>query len=314
MIIVIAIFVCVDSYGNWKAESEQQEATSSQIRDGAYGISETPATFPFSEPSGRVEGTSREIVNDVVLGDVPAADYSYPFDGTLGNAVAVKRSGDENGYNSGTYPEADAGIVPVFKDGIEGKAIYLDGTYGIELKDIVKPLSDSYTISFWFKAEEIPDWSPFMIIGSNLLDVGVSQNYISFNKKTIDEEEIVPIFNTVNSSWGNSCEIRPSLEDKKCIDLNEWNFITVCVDGTEISEEDQNKLKGYLYLNSELIGAGEVSRMYVEEQNMRAYVGISCFDALFRAYYDEIHIWNTRLSEHQISEMYIEYLKIDSSY
>ena len=253
--------------------------------------------------------STKEIVNGTILGSVPAADYSFSFDGSLDNAVAVRREGDVEGFNEGTYPVADAGITPQYVAGMEGQALYLDGSYGVELTGI-EGLADSYTISFWFRAEELCDWSPFFLLGSNLLDAGVSQNYISFNKKTTEEGvDVVPIFNTVNCTWGNSCEIRPCSEDTKQIDLGQWNYLTICVDGTQLSETDQTKVMGYLYLNSELIGSGEVSKLSLEEENMYAYVGINCYDRLFRSCYDEIHIWNSLLNENQISAMYAAYQK-----
>ena len=252
---------------------------------------------------------TKEIVNGTILGSVPVADYSFSFDGSLDNAVAVRREGDVDGFNEGTYPVADAGITPQYVEGMEGQALYLDGNYGVELTGI-EGLADSYTISFWFRAEELCDWSPFFLIGSNLLDAGVSQNYISFNKKSTEEGvDVVPIFNTVNCTWGNSCEIRPCSEDTKQIDLGQWNYLTICVDGTRLSETDQTKVMGYLYLNSELIGSGEVSKLSLEEENMHAYVGINCYDRLFRSCYDEIHIWNSLLNENQISAMYAAYQK-----
>lgn len=260
------------------------------------------------EAQKSVESTM-EIVNDTILSNVPIADYSYSFNGQLNGAKVVTREGDYGGFNDGTYPTENMEKTALYTEGMEGDAVYLDGTYGLELCDM-KPLSDSYTISFWMKAEELYDWSPFITIGSNLLDANVSQNYISFNQKTTEEgEAVVPIFNTINATWGNSCEVRPSLEDKKCIDLNQWNYITICVDGTKVSENDQTKVTACLYVNSEMVGCGEVSKMCFEETNMKAYIGINCFDQLFRSCYDELHIWNRLLDENQISTMYVAYLK-----
>ena len=62
---------------------------------------------------------------------------------------------------------------------------------------------------------------------------------------------VVPIFNTINAVLQNSCEVRPVIEDKQCIDLNEWNYITICVDSSKPSEADPNKVEAYLYVNSE---------------------------------------------------------------
>jgi hypothetical protein len=174
----------------------------------------------------------------------------------------------------------------------------------------VDHLADSYTISFWLKAEQLCDWSPFLVIGSNLLDVDGTQNYLSFNKKSTEEgDTVVPVFNSVNRIVSNSCEVRPSLENKRCVNLNEWTYITICVDGTQVSESDSSKVTGYLYINSEMVGSGEVSKLELDETNLKAYVGINCFDELYRASFDEIHIWNSLLSENQISAMYAAYLQ-----
>lgn len=266
-----------------------------------------PIMFLEQDTEEETVESTMEIVNDVILSDIPAADYSYSFEKKLSNAKVVTREGDFGGYNDGTYPEENTEKSPLYTEGIEGYAIYLDGSYGLELCDIA-PLSDSYTISFWMKAEELYDWSPFLIIGSNLLDAGVTQNYVCFNKKTSEDgESVVPIFNTVNATWAHSCEVRPSLEEKKCIDLNEWNYITIRVDGTQVSEEDPNMVTAYLYLNSEMIGSSQVCKMAFDGTNMKAYIGINCFDKLFRVCYDEIHIWNMLLDENQISSMYAAY-------
>lgn len=261
-------------------------------------------------PSGPQTGLApMEIVGNVMLTDVPAADYSFSFERMLDGAKVVTREGDIEGFNEGTLPEENTGKDPVFIEGIEGDAIYLDGSYGVELCDIA-PLADSYTISFWMKAEEMHDWSPFLTIGSHLLDANVSQNYVCFNKKTSEDgSEVVPVYNTINATLGYSCEVRPGFDDKKCINLNEWNYITIRVDGTAVSEEDEVRVAAYLYLNSELIGIGEVCKMSFDASDMKAYIGINCYDILFRVAYDEIHIWNCLLDEHQISSMYIAYLK-----
>lgn len=251
----------------------------------------------------------KEIVNGMILGDVPAADYAYSFDREVRGARIVTRPEENGEYCDGAYPVENTEKTPLFTEGIEGEAVYLDGSYGIELCDM-KPLAESYTISFWMRAEEIYDWSPFLVIGSNLLDADVSQNYISFNKKTSeDSQDVVPIFNTINAYCGNSCEVRPSLEEKDCIDLHEWNYITIRVDGSKISEEDSSKVTAYLYINSEMVGSSEVSKMSFEETNMHAYLGINCFDRLFKVCYDELRIWNTLLSESQINDMYIAYIQ-----
>ncbi len=297
-----AIFV------NGMEEAEEAAEVKAARRAKEVDIEDVqPVEIPELDPWRHDTEVQMEIVNDMILSDVPAADYSYSFDKQIQGARVVTRPEDYAGENGGTYPEESRTKKPLFIEGIEGEAIYLDGSYGIELCDMA-PLEDSYTISFWMKAEEIYDWSPFLVIGSNLLDANVSQNYISFNKKTSEDgEDIVPIFNTINAYAGNSCEVKPSQEVKSCIDLNRWNYITIRVDGSQVSETDPSKVMAYLYVNSEMVGCSEVSKMSFDETNMHAYIGINCFDRLFRVCYDELRIWNCLLDENQISHMYLAY-------
>ncbi len=265
--------------------------------------------LPGLEPEKpEVDSSSKEIINDVLLSNVPKADYSYSFNGKLNDAVVVTREGDEGHFNNGTYPEPSEDVLPLFTEGVEGDALYLDGSYGVALQG-VEPLNESYTISFWFRADELLDWSPFLMIGSHLMDVGGSQSYLSINRKTTEEgEQVVPIFNTIDAALNNSCEIRPSMEQKKWINLNEWAYITICVDASAASGAAEGRAMGYLYMNSELIGSGEVSLLNMDEESVCAYLGISCFDQLFRASYDEVHIWKYVLDESQISSMYTAYI------
>lgn len=258
-------------------------------------------------PEPRVVEKSMEVVNDVILTSVPVADYSYTFNRNLGNAIVVTRDEEAMQQYGGAYPIANTEVKPKFAEGIEGSCIYLDGTYGIQMEDIEK-LGESYTVAFWFKAEEIFDWVPFVAIGTNMLDASVSQRYFSINKKTTEDgESVLPIFNTINNELENAYEVRPSADNKECIHLDEWNYIVITANSKKALEEDPDKIKGYLYLNSELIGTDIISKLYLEPGNINAYLGINCFDRLFKAYYDEVHIWNCCLTENQISTMYLAY-------
>lgn len=308
ILIAAAVPLCTAVSAREEKNREEREAHLEE-QEAQAGAAQAAVALPTMEQEKPVVESSKEIVRDALLSDVPSADYSYSFDDRLDNSVTVTRSGDVGGFNEGTYPERSDEVLPLFTDGMEGSALYLDGTYGVELLGI-EGLADSYTISFWFRADELCDWSPFLMIGSNLLDVDATQNYITFNKKTTEEgEAVVPVFNTINRTCDNSCEVRPSSDNKQCVSLNEWTYITICVDAEQVSETDDMKVTAYLYVNSELVGSGEVSKLSLETENLKAYVGIDCFDELYRASFDEIHIWNSMLDESQISAMYVAYIQ-----
>ncbi|MFG6334503.1 MAG: LamG domain-containing protein [Lachnospiraceae bacterium] len=302
LLVVAALIFVVARNETQKNDSGQEDEQESAAAGTDVGDAVVTVALPGLEPEKPEVDSSKEIVGDVLISNVPKADFSFSFNSKLNDAAVVTRA------ESGVYPEITEDVYPLFTEGIEGEALYLDGSYGVELLGL-DALNDSYTISFWFRADEMYDWSPFLMIGSYLMDVGGSQSYLSFNKKTTEEgEEVVPIFNTIDAILNNSCEVRPSMDHKKCIDLNEWYYITICVDASASSGAEEGRAMGYLYLNSELIGSAEVSRLNMDPGNIRAYLGISCYDELFRASYDELHIWKDMLDESQISSMYTAYI------
>ncbi|MDE5717685.1 MAG: LamG domain-containing protein [Lachnospiraceae bacterium] len=306
VLIAVAAFIYAAAQSGTQQNNEAQESV--PVAEPSADALANVALPELGPEKPEVDSSSKEIINDVLLSNVPKADYSYSFNGKLNDAVVVTRAGDDGRFNSGTYPEPSEDVFPLFTEGVEGDALYLDGSYGVALQD-VEPLNESYTISFWFRADELFDWSPFLMIGSHLMDVGGSQSYLSINRKTTEEgEQVVPIFNTIDAVLNNSCEIRPSMEQKRWINLNEWVYITVCVDASASSGAAEGRAMGYLYLNSELIGSGEVSLLNMDEESVCAYLGISCYDELFRASYDEVHIWKYVLDESQISSMYTAYI------
>lgn len=302
---IAAVVIAVTAQNKTQKDNSGQESVPA---DTDAGTVQASISLRGLEPEKPEVDSSKEIVGDVLLSNVPRADFSFSFNGKLNDAAVVVRPDDDGQTNDGAYPEITEDIYPLFTEGVEGEALYLDGSYGVQLFG-VDALNDSYTISFWFRADEMYDWSPFLLIGSHLMDVGGEQSYLSVNKKTTEEgEEVVPIFNTIDAVFNNSCEVRPSMDQKKCIELNDWNYITICVDASDSSGAGEGRAMGYLYLNSELIGSAEVSRLNMDSENVKAYLGISCYDELFRATYDEVHIWKEMLNESQISSMYTAYI------
>ncbi len=309
-VLIVLLVAAVLIYEAVQSRTKQNnDAQESVPVDGSSADALANVALPGLGPEKpEVDSSSKEIIKDVLLSNVPKADYSYSFNGKLTDAVVVTIAGDVGRFNEGTYPEMSEDVFPLFTEGVEGDALYLDGSYGVALQG-VEPLNESYTISFWFRADELFDWSPFLMIGSHLMDVGGSQSYLSINRKTTEEgEQVVPIFNTIDAALNNSCEVRPSMEQKKWVNLNEWVYITICADASASSGAAEGRAMGYLYLNSELIGSGEVSLLNMEAENVYAYLGISCYDELFRASYDEVHIWKQLLDESQISSMYTAYI------
>ena len=194
----------------------------------------------------------------------------------------------------------------IYQSGIEGKSVYLDGTYGIQLADL-QNVGETYTICFWMKAENFCDWSPFIQIGSDFLDTKGLRNYITVNQKT-DGQPVSPIFNSVQNQYGNSFEIRPDNSSIKSLNTDMWYYITLVVDGSKKGTMSHT-VKGKMYLGGQLIGSGNVATGTLNNDSLTAYLGINCWDKLYSVYFDEVRIWDQVLSEDQIYTLYQAYMQ-----
>lgn len=145
LVAVVLIYEAVQS-----RTKQNNDAQESVPVDGSSADALANVALPGLGPEKpEVDSSSKEIIKDVLLSNVPKADYSYSFNGKLTDAVVVTRAGDVGRFNEGTYPEMSEDVFPLFTEGVEGDALYLDGSYGVALQG-VEPLNESYTISFWF--------------------------------------------------------------------------------------------------------------------------------------------------------------------
>ena len=103
--ISIVLFVAaVLIYAAVQNRTQQNNVTQeSAPMDGASTDALANVALPELEPEKpEVDSSSMEIINDVLLSNVPKADYSYSFNGKLNDSVVVTRAGDEGRFNSGT--------------------------------------------------------------------------------------------------------------------------------------------------------------------------------------------------------------------
>ena len=79
--------------------------------------------------------------------------------------VRVDDTGDNDGANFGIAPSAE--IAFRYGEGPVGKALFLDGTFGIDL-GIAPTNTDTWTVSFWVNASRLSDYGPTLQIGYNM--------------------------------------------------------------------------------------------------------------------------------------------------
>jgi len=213
--------------------------------------------------------------------------YENGFDGSLGGAQTMTRPNP-----TPSMPVVDSSVTPQFKDGKNDKALYLDGTYGVLLD--TEAVGDTYTLAFWVKPESLSIYGPIIQIGSDLLSENLSATWLNITKCPGDwggEQSVIWSRNETTGAW-------PWYGAGYVIPLNEWTHIAVVVDGKTPGTE-ANTVASKLYINGELVRTGNVATGTFEG-DAKAYVGINCWDALFKGYLDDIKIYNTVLTDDEI--------------
>lgn len=257
---------------------------------------EGPATEAAAEEETKVVSDTNEVVDDVILRNVPKALYSYDFEEDLGNAQVVVRNTPE------AMPEVTDSIEAQYVTGIDGKAVYLDGTYGLRLSDVEK-IGTSYSVAFWMKAEELYDWAPFIHIGYKLLDP--SQRCRLWLGQKTDGAAVSPILSSEHAGTGVSFEIRPN-RVIHAMEPGVWYHIVFTVDGTT-QGSNANSLYGTLYVAGQYAGGGNIAVNTMNVDEFDVYLGINCWDTLYPAAFDGVKIWNQVLDADQVEELFNAY-------
>lgn len=262
--------------------------------------SETNEITGIGPAAGQEEEISdtNEVVKGIVLNNVPKSVYSYEFDyyEELGNAQVVIRNEPE------TMPEIAGDREPKYVAGMDGNAVYLDGSYGIRLGD-VRNIGTSYTIAFWMKADDLLDWAPFIHIGYNLLDSD-QRCRLWLGQKTGDAS-VAPIISSDHARFQVSYEIRPA-GVYNSMQPGEWYHVAFTVDGTK-QGTSATSVQGTLYVAGQKVGEGDVAVDTMNADNLDVYLGINCWDDLYPVAFDSVKIWDQVLDASQIEELFDAY-------
>lgn len=276
-------------------EQEIQETDAGYVDDSAQS-DQSEAAQEAEEAEGVVSDTN-EVIGDKILDNIPKAVYSYQFNEDLGNAEVVVRNAPES------EPEKSDDIEPQYVHGMDGKAIYLDGTYGIKLSDVEK-VGDSYTIAFWMKADRLCDWSPFIHIGHDLNNPE-KRVRLWLGQKT-DGVSVAPIISSERAEVNYSFEIRPEQSKPNTVQPDIWYYIVFTVDGSKRGSRTGSVL-GTLYVAGQYIGQGDIVLDTMNADEFNVYLGINPWDELYPVAFDDVKIWDQVLDSGQVQELYNAY-------
>lgn len=189
---------------------------------------------------------------------------SFGFENDANGAVAVQKS------------TSNVNVEPVekdmqYKDGVNGgKAIYLDGTYGLKLCD-TEGMGGNYTISYWMKPEVLgSDVDPTLAAGTFTpqywLNLTFGRTVWSYNSGFVENDA--------------------RLSYKQ----NEWQLVFLAVEGS----------KARLYVDGELKVDGKIAPDILGKDGAAVYFGANAWDAYFKGYLDELKIYDYALDETQV--------------
>lgn len=224
-------------------------------------------------------------------------------------------------------------------NGVKGSCIYLDGTYGVKLENLVETSGEAYTISFWVNVQTMATYMPSLQIGRNLGDSGDDKTVAWLNVTQTDFFGNGASFPTVwnrNSAFGDDADgdgvkdgVWPWINklDDTVYGKKEWIMITIVSTGEAYSYTDidtglnEDRIACLLYINGVEVMNGTpdgvtslamnsqyhgLSPEIMKGDGLEGYLGINYWDLTMRAYFDELYIYDYALTAGQVATLWAD--------
>ena len=251
----------------------------------------------------------------------------YSFEDVESSGTLVKRVNETDKSNIPSE-EYTKDIVPEYGDGVKGKAIHLNGEYGLRLDKIAGSASKSYSISMWVKADAYKENTP--IVQTSASEFGVTNKGMG--------ESWCAIAGNNGSSFGQGTTLKiwsygadythVSLSGKPALSSGEnaeWTYLTLVVDGEKSLDAD-GKEAGYkkgtglakVYMDGVLVASGNVQNEKegydvtvdgeTKHYDMKTYVGVNAWsaDKYFQGFVDELVFTSDVMTEEEVVANYNE--------
>lgn len=197
---------------------------------------------------------------------------AFNFEDNTNGATAVAKA---------ATPVEQSGVSYQYQEGAVGKAITLDGTYGLKLMDNANALGESYTISFWMNPKNV---------GSGV-DPTVAAGLFSpeyWLNLTLD-----------GKIWSRNGDYIETGASSAYI-ANKWQHVTLTVDGNSEGTAPGTVI-GQLYVDGEVVSKGNVAKGIMTQIGAKLYFGVNAWDAYFSGALDDVMVFNKVLSEEEIA-------------
>lgn len=261
---------------------------------------------------------------------VPKATYTFNMNKKSSKVVAVTRKGDVNGVaGEAAKKKAKGGVMPTvnkkkkvqYKKGHKGKALYLDRTYGVQLKGVKLSGSKAWTVSFWIKIPSgLGNFTGVFFATSDMTDA--SAKWLSVTKRTdLTENGGSPIIwsrDAKANQWPWYCKNGVDKKTKKAVwtygtalDGKKWVHIVVAANPKKKVEYGEKGKADYVkgpqvftYVNGKAYGNGTYAKGAINSKT-KYFLGINGWDTPAKAFYDDVQIWSGKaLTAKQAKQLY----------
>lgn len=248
---------------------ESDKSKASVTEDGLVTVTAITATTVTVIATARDDKrVTKEVVITVNPDRQTVAEYS--FDGTIGSGKTV-------GSKTTAAPKSK---TPTYVEGVNGgKAIAITGagSDGVVLDTV--PKDNTYTISYWMKANTTSTFSPAIFIGAA---DQTTEAWVSIGQGWQSSWDTAPmVWSKANGSY---YDVVPTTG----IQTGKWYHVTLSVDnGT-----------GTIYIDGKQTATGTVAA--VIGKDTKIFLGVNAWDTPFNGAIDELKIYDRALSPAEI--------------
>lgn len=260
------------------------------------------------------------------------AHYTFDGDGEGYSAVTQVNKADDSTNDGATYDLESVDASFYYADGAVGKALFLDGSYGLDL-NLEATGTDVYTVSYWLNAKFFFQFGPTLQMGYNIgkaADAGNNVTWMNITESTwgADSKLIFPMIWSRNEASdaqdGTDCWPWMYAWDDSVHGKQEWVMITVVCSGEKQDGPTGSTTVGaQYYLNGQLMYDSQdnyANHTYWEEwtwdatlapnimqpgdSEFEAYFGVNYWDPLFIGYVDDLYVYDQALTAGQVLSLY----------
>ena len=221
---------------------------------------------------------------------LPEPILTAALDGDLEGAVTVARPGNGSEINP-----VEISKSVTYEEGVNGKALRMDGSYGLKLPDV--GTLKSYAVSLWIRPDSLSQFGPI---------VAASPDFVSgvwLNMTTVEDDHKSRIW-----SRRQDLDIWPWEDKADVFTLGRWQHMIISVDGDR-NGLGSNSIRGSLYIDGERVSQGDVA-VGILENGGAVYIGANAWDPYFDGLVSDVRVYDKSLTMAEAREVYEDSLPL----